>query len=217
MYLQLAENSSYTPPSVYMAERLIKVRGYQRKSRVRPHLRRLSEEEQNPYVYIPAHISGLDRGLMVREDNFDDMSNEEWKGMMWQLAPYQAPVQNQQVSEQLYLSGLFGSRASRQAKRQEHEKSRSEKKAAKTEIKKAKAEQKRSGEGGSVFGDILDTAKNIFGKKDEAPDQQEASMLPGTGGGKILGMNPMTAGLVGLGIVVVGGGIALSQRKRRRK
>src|SRR5437868_11420 len=129
MYLQLAENG-YTPPSVYMADpgRLVRVRGY----RVPSHLRRLSEEAQdmNPYVYLPAHIMGTDKGMMVREDYFDALNDEEWKGLMWQLAPFQAPVESG-MSEGHFLSGLFKSRAERKEKRE-----------VKTDKKKANVELK---------------------------------------------------------------------------
>ena len=126
MYLQLAEG--YEPPEQYMGDPavLTRVRGYSRSgSRVPAHLRRLSEEGENPYVFVP-DTTGETRGVMVREDYFDDLSEEEWIILMEQLSAYQ----DLGMSEFAFLEA----KGRRRRRRAERRKLRADKKRAKNEI-----------------------------------------------------------------------------------
>lgn len=100
--------------------------------------------------------------------------------------------------------GLGGTKEERAAKKAAKQKAKLEKKAAKTNIKNAKAEAKRAGGGTSWWNKALDTAGNIFGKKDTTAADAGA----GAGGGsgeekKFLGMPQTTGIMVAIVVVIV--------------
>lgn len=200
MYLQLAEGRGYTPPSVYMAERT-RVSAYRRKSNYVPmHYRELSEAG-SPYIFMPAHLSPTGTDLNIREDHFDNLSKNEWKGLMWQLAPFQPEVKSQQMSEGMFLSG-----------RAERKTARAEKKAIKAEKKEVRG-ARRADVIKSITGSIAGVAGKIFGKGGEehvvvevTPEVQQAGP-----GGLPKWVVPVGIGVAGLGI------LAMVMGKKRRR
>jgi hypothetical protein len=105
------------------------------------------------YIYVPSADGGA--GKWVREDFFDDLSDQQYIAMMQALEPFQPQMLNEN-----YLSGLFSGKGAerRQARRAE----RKESKAAKQETKQA-AKTERAAKRSETIGKLLDTAKGIFG------------------------------------------------------
>ena len=214
MTLQLAEKPRYTS-----------VHGYRRKANnVRPHRRMLNEGEENPnpYIYLPAHLTGAQTGIYVREDYFDDLSPDEWKSMMWQLAPFQHETQVKGMSE----TAQMADRASRKKRREERKKAKVDKKGAKNEIKKAKAEAIRTGKRAEMFSNIFksvgDTVKSVMpgGAAGAAID----AMSPGGSDttGKYADSSEETPWyknpwVIGGGILGVAGLVYVGTRGRRRR
>lgn len=225
MFLELAEGGEYTPPPMYMSER-VRVRGYKRKGNtVSSHFRNLSEEvdldiEDNPYVFIP-DLTGATAGYQVREDYFDGLTDSQWKELMYQLLPYQVPVQ-QGMSEDMYLAGLFGTRATRKAKRD----AKQEKKDAKTQIKLAKAEAIKNGTwkgGGGMLDNISSVLGNIAGGIfGVTPADAQTPGAPGTAptpGGSFWNDNTMGIPnkilIPSVAVAAVGGAYLYRRRKKK--
>jgi len=83
MYLELAEK----PKSKF-----ISVAQYKRKSTVSAHRRKrptLSEDPTNNYIFIPPHLNDGINGFYIREDKFDDLSEQDWNDTMDELLQYQ--------------------------------------------------------------------------------------------------------------------------------
>lgn len=220
MYLQLAEKE-YIPPSVYMAQgqrsAFTYVKRYRRKGSVVPgHYRALSEEESdNPYVVLPAHVSPTGATLAVREDYFDDLDDNEWRGLMFQLLPYQPQVK-QGMSEGMFLAAKADRkkrREDRKKQKEEKKKLKLDKKAAKNEIKKARAQAKREGRGADILGSVIDGISNIFGKggEEETATTTTDTTQAGFTMPKVLGMP------IWIPAAAIAGGIFLATRGRRRR
>lgn len=111
------------------------------------------QDAVNPYVLIP-DPSGRNRGMYVREDHFDYLSNSDFNRMMRNLAPFQKSVQSGQLSESEFLADKRARKEKRTAKTEgktvkkkakgEKKTLKNEKRKANIDIKKAKAEKKRS-------------------------------------------------------------------------
>lgn len=222
MYLQLAERPIYA-----------NIQGYKRKSNYVPaHRRRLNEgaEPVNPYIFLPKEITGSAQDMYVREDYFDDvLTDNEFKAMMWQLAPFQKSV-HQGMSEAQELAG----RAERKKKREERKEAKKEKKEtkqlnktekanAKNEIRKAKAEAIKSGKRGEAISNVLtkvgDIASGIMGVKKPGGGADEfqrvdAEEIETTE--KPFYKKPAVIG-IGLGLLALGITVAVVRKKRKKK
>ena len=133
-YLQLAEEDPYS------------------------HLAEVPASAMQYYVFIPQGYRGANKDMYVREDVLDNLPAATRAKMINDLAPYQN-------------TGLSASKEEREQRRKNREerkmtranagKTRQE---ARTERQRLRSENKGKGRGKEIFGGILDTAKNIFGK-----------------------------------------------------
>lgn len=168
-----------------------------------------STQDDNPYIFIPNFETG--GGVFVREDKFDAMPNDQWQIFIKTLAPFQPQVQ-QGLHEDMFLA----TRAERKQRRED----RHQKHLAKIAIKNAKAAAKAEGRGAGIFGNILDTAKDIFGKKDSTDN----SGAPAPGGAPDDGTpkpkkksNTGTYILIGgVAVTLLVGGLAWNASKKKK-
>lgn len=98
-------------------------------------------------TYLP---SPIEPEVMVREDEFDFMPDQQFEEHISRHCPY--------LSEEDYMQ-LSSSRKQRKA---EKHAAKMAKKEAKTDIKRARAEKKRSGKG-TTFGDVIGGIKDVAG------------------------------------------------------
>jgi len=193
MYLQLAEDTT-------LAKRYTNVKKYFRNSHttaghnVKAHRRQLSEEPENPYIFIPDK-TGTTKGIWIREDQFDWMSPLEWRQFVAELAPYQPEVIEGGMSENIYLA----SRATRKAKRAVKQKKKELNKEHRAEVRTQRGETIKN-----LFGTIGGVAKNIFGQPEAPAGGEEAG-----GGGAPPEKEPFnyTPILIGAGVLALAGGV----------
>lgn len=101
------------------------------------------------YVYVPNQQGG---GEYVREDLLDEMLTDEQFDMVLDMQPG--------------MSGLFGNKAARQARRADRQSKRARRREARTQIKEQKAAGTRQTGGEKIFStltNITGAARDIFG------------------------------------------------------
>lgn len=145
----------------------------------------------NPFIFIP-DTSGQSKGMYVREDYFDSLTDDDFNRMMRKLAPFQPEVNTGQMSEGRFLA----SRASRK-------KAREEKKTKKEETKQ-KNKDRRAETISNLVQTVGGVASSIFGKKVESAPAPESLEPEGQTEPTPLYKNPLVliagAGLLGAGI-----------------
>jgi hypothetical protein len=227
MYLQLAEGPTY----LAARRKYTHVREYSRAANtVSAHRRALNENGRktpdNPYIFLPQHITGAPRDMYVREDYFDDLTDAEWKDMAWRLAPFQKSL-HQGLSEGEFLSSRADRRKKRQERKEQKQQLKVEKKQAKNAIKAAKAEAIKSGKRSETvsnimgaIGGVANKALDIFGGGASLPGGRPGEVLPPdddeTRPRRAWYRNPWVigGGLAALTTLVV---VASKRRKRKRR
>lgn len=121
------------------------------------HLAEVSREAMKFYIFIPEGFRGSSKDMYVREDIFDDLPSATRAQIMYELAPYQNTGLSAPADREKRRAG----REERKNTRANAGKTRQE---ARTERQRLRSESKGKGGGGKIFGSILDTAKDIFGK-----------------------------------------------------
>lgn len=164
-----------------------------------------TEKELNPFIFVP-DISGQSKGMYVREDFFDSLTDREFDEMMNTLAPFQPDVQARTMSEDWFLAD----RASRRRKRAEKDAKKREKKAGK-EQKRKENKERRAETLKSIVGSFGGAVSSIFGKPAPGGDEVTSPEPEPETESKPIWKNPLF--WVGTGLVV-GGGIYLATRKR---
>jgi len=128
------------------------------------------EDEANPFIYIPKDVTGLDKGVYIREDHFDYLPNDEFNVLMQQLAPFQPEV-HQGMSERYFLHDRASRKANREKRKQDRatkKEMKNQKKDAKNALIRARAAAKSEGRGGNVLGAVVDGLKSVLGKTDSS-------------------------------------------------
>jgi hypothetical protein len=128
------------------------------------HLAEVPAQYMDLYVFIPEGYRGATKDMYIREDVLDNLSPDAYARIMGELSDYQ----NTGLSD-------AASRAARKAQREKNAADRNTRKntrstaaatrqAARTERQALRSQNKGKGGAGKIFGGILDTAKDIFGK-----------------------------------------------------
>lgn len=190
-YLQLAEGDEFTS----LAETVI--------------------QNRDKYIFIPAGYRGASKDLYVREDFFDGMPEADFDLMMYELSNYQ----NTGLSAKADRKARRDARAAKKATKGggARREARQKRVDARMKAKVDKAGAKGSGKGGAFLDKVGGIVGNIMGGKDQLEvtagggefsvdtDAQEESWISRN---KI----PLAIG----GIVLIGGGIYLATRKKKK-
>jgi hypothetical protein len=188
----------------------------------------LVNQETNPYILIPDPTGRSRKGIYVREDHFDHLSNKDFYDMMKNLAPFQDAVRNGNLSEGEFLSG----KAERKQKRKDKQDLKVAKQKAKIDVVQSKADKKRStgkaketraegkrlkgerGGGGGFdkyFDKVAGVATDIFGKNkgggadDSGGGDTSVDTSKKGGGGGASDETPWYKTPMGMGGLAVGG------------
>lgn len=151
------------------------------------------------YIFIPAGYRGASKDMYVREDFFDNMPEATYNAMMNELAPYQNTGLSSKASDR---------RQARKAKK-------AEKKGAKADAKELKKE-KRSARFGSVLDKVGGIVGGIIG------GNKQVDITAGGGGLDVeVGDEPTIwdqykVPIIIGGVALIGGGIYLATRKKKR-
>lgn len=159
----------------------------------------LAQDVMSNYIFIPAGYRGSTKDLYVREDFFDNLPESTYQAMMQELAQYQNTGLSSKASDR---------RDARKAKR-------TEKKSTKAVTREAKKE-KRSARFGGVLDKVGGIVGNIIGGN-------KAIDITAGGGGLDIQYEEESSTwdrykvpiIIG-GIALVGGGIYLATRKKKR-
>lgn len=169
------------------------------------------QEDLFPFVYIP------NLKMYVREDYLDDLTDNEWRVMMAQIALVQPEVTSGQKTRAQFMAD----RATRKATRGQKKSDKHDKSQAKTEIKKAKAENKKSGKAGDVLGSVVKGLGGLLGKgntdtttvpDDTKPDDSKKPTPPDASAPWYTSTGAQVG--IAVGAVALIGGIALAVRSR---
>ena len=170
------------------------------------------------YVFIPQGFRGAAKDLYVREDLFDSLPDSVYDSLMMQLSSYQN-------------TGLSG-KADRKARRKERKDAKAAKKAtrgggARREArqkrletkwagKEAKAGAKGSGKGAAFLDKVGGIVGNIVGGGQALDVQAGADGLSVDYGTEPTFFEQYKIPLIIGGVVLVGGGIYLATRKKKK-
>jgi len=176
MYLELAERPS----------KFISVASYKRKSTVSAHRRKrptLSEDPTNNYIFIPPHLNDGINGFYIREDKFDDLSEQDWNDTMDELLQYQPNLADLSSKESRKAKKELKKikKAAKVERKNKKVAAKTYKKEAKGQAKviKAQAKQDRAnnpeaqGKFGGVFKNVLDTVGGVVKKYVGGGSEQE--------------------------------------------
>lgn len=159
----------------------------------------LADNVMNKYIFIPAGYRGSSKDMYVREDFFDNLPTGTYNAMMQELAPYQNTGLSSKASDR---------RDARKQKKQDAKQKRIETRQA--------GKANRAEKWGGALGKITETVGGLIGGK-------QVDVTAG-GGGLEIDYNkdqPSTWDqykipiIIG-GIALVGGGIYLATRKKKR-
>lgn len=197
MYLELAEKSK---------SKFISVAQYKRKSTVSAHHRKrptLSEDPTNNYIFIPPHLNDGINGFYVREDKFDDLSEQDWSDTMDELLQYQPNLSDLSSKESKKAKKALKAqkKVSRDNRKNKKVAAKTSKKEAKGQAKVIRAQAKQdkannpeaSGKFGGVFKNVLDTVggvvkKYVGGDSQELPTNTDTNSNEDSNTVNILGM-----------------------------
>jgi hypothetical protein len=147
------------------------------------------------YIFVPAGFMGNESDIYVREDKFDQLPENEYQILMQKLAPYQN-------------TGLSGKKKDARLERKD-----------KRRTQKLEAKQKRVETRGETFGKIAGTVgnlvKNIRGGAVDVDTTGGGLDLSVTTGEQTFFERYKTPLILG-GIALIGGGIILATRKKKR-
>lgn len=173
---------------------------------------------RDKYIFIPAGYRGAEKDLYVREDFFDDMPDSVYQQMMQELAAYQN-------------TGLSG-KADRKARRQERKDAKAAKKASRGGGARREARQKRletkwagkekkaaakgTGKGANFLDKVGGIVGDIVGKGPVDIETDSLDFQYDQGGGEPTFFDKYKVPLIIGGVALIGGGIYLATRKKKR-